>query len=238
MCIRDSRRGEQLIASDVFEEMIKKQIDFTDFIEGESLFPLDGYALGWQTGLYRGRKILRHTGKIEGYSSLQAFLPDEGIGVCILLNFHSPTVSIMFTILYDILDRLLGLKGEEWNMKFHTKEPLTDSDFNDSYVYLFSDRYPQAIPLKEDPDCAEIQGVYKNPGYDPIEIFSEGEAMILKHRGIKNILTPYYGGLYKVRLQRRYSDIRSTSDISQKCPWGRLRFGASFGASHFRYYFH
>ena len=57
---------------------------------------------------------------------------------------------------------------------------------------------PQAIPLKEDPDCAEIQGVYKNPGYDPIEIFSEGEAMILKHRGIKNILTPYYGGLYKV----------------------------------------
>lgn len=110
-----SRRGEQLIASDVFEEMIKKQIDFTDFIEGESLFPLDGYALGWQTGLYRGRKILRHTGKIEGYSSLQAFLPDEGIGVCILLNFHSPTVSIMFTILYDILDRLLGLKGEEWN---------------------------------------------------------------------------------------------------------------------------
>ena len=59
---------------------------------------------------------------------------------------------------------------------------------------------PQAIPLKEDPDCAEIQGVYKNPGYDPIEIFSEGEAMILKHRGIKNILTPYYGGLYKVCL--------------------------------------
>lgn len=193
-----SRRGEQLISSDVFEEMIKKQIDFTDFIEGESLFPLDGYALGWQTGLYRGRKILRHTGKIEGYSSLQAFLPDEGIGVCILLNFHSPTVSIMFTILYDILDRLLGLKGEEWNMKFHTKEPLTDSDFNDSYVNLFSDRYPQAIPLKEDPDCAEIQGVYKNPGYDPIEIFSEGKDMILKHRGIKNILTPYYGGLYKV----------------------------------------
>ena len=126
--------------------MIKKQIDFTDFIEGESLFPLDGYALGWQTGLYRGRKILRHTGKIEGYSSLQAFLPDEGIGVCILLNFHSPTVSIMFTILYDILDRLLGLKGEEWNMKFHTKEPLTDSDFNDSYVNLFSDRYPHQIP--------------------------------------------------------------------------------------------
>ncbi|MFR2965751.1 MAG: serine hydrolase domain-containing protein [Anaerovoracaceae bacterium] len=115
-----SPQRRQLIASDVFEEMIKKQIDFTDFIEGESLFPLDGYALGWQTGLYRGRKILRHR-KNRRYSSLQAFLPDEGIGVCILLNFHSPTVSIMFTILYDILDRLLGLKGEEWNMKFHTK---------------------------------------------------------------------------------------------------------------------
>lgn len=118
-------------------------------------------------------------------------------------------------------------------MKFHTKEPLTDSDFNDSYVNLFSDRYPQAIPLKEDPDCAEIQGVYKNPGYDPIEIFSEGKDMILKHRGIKKHSDSLLRrSLQGHRLQRRYSDIRSASDISQKCPWGRLRFGTSFGASH------
>ena len=190
--------GRQLISADVFEEMIKKQIDFTDFIEGDNLFPLDGYSFGWQTGRYRDMYILRHTGKIEGYSSIQVFMPEKQIGVSVLLNFHSPTMSLMLTVLYHVLDRLLGLPDCDWAKEFHGEEPVPEADFNDCYVDLFGERYPQAEERNFDPQDGNMTGIYRNPGYDPVEIIKEDDKFYLVNRHMKNLIKPYFGGLYKV----------------------------------------
>ena len=189
--------GIQLISPSVFEEIIKKQISYTDFIETPDLFPLDGYAFGWQTGSYRGKYILRHTGKIEGYSSLHAFLPDEEIGVSIMLNFHSPTVSIMLAILYDILDKLLLIPPVTTVERFHSSKPPEPADFNDCYEDVFGKRYPDAIPFEGKNDITQIQGTYTNPGYGCIDIISEDSKLFLMSRGIKSPLIPYWGGIFK-----------------------------------------
>ncbi len=190
--------GKRLISEDVFREMITKQIDFTDFIQGDNLFPLDGYSFGWQTGRYRDRYILRHTGKIEGYSSIQVFMPEEQIGVSVLVNFHSPTMSLMLTVLYHVLDKLLGLADHDWAGEFHGKEPAPEADFNDCYVDLFGERYPQAEERNFGPQDDSITGIYNNPGYDPVEIIKEGDDFYLVNRHMKNQIIPYFGGLYKV----------------------------------------
>lgn len=190
--------GKQLIRKDIFKEMITKQIDFTDFIDGENLYPLDGYGFGWQTGNYRGRPILRHTGKIEGYSSIQAFMPEDHIGVCVLLNFHSPTLSLMLTVLYDVLDRLLGLPKYDWPKDFHGQTPPSEADFNDCYSDIFGERYPQAQIRNFDLKDSAITGTYTNPGYDPIKIIHENDGYYMVNRRLKSKITPFYGGLYKV----------------------------------------
>lgn len=193
-----SPNGKQLITPSVFEEMITKQIDFTDFIEDPQLFPLDGYALGWQTGLYRGKHILRHTGKIEGYSAVHTFIPEEGIGVSLMLNFHSPTISFMFSIMYDILDRLLGVHSPLSTYRFHDNQPPEPQIFNDCYEDLFKKRYPDAIPLHPQTDMSQYVGIYKNPGYGCIEILIKDCRLYLKSRGRKSPLLPYWGELFKV----------------------------------------
>ena len=193
-----SPAGERLIAPETFARMTSKQIDFADFVDDPEVYPLDGYAFGWQTGVYRGKRILRHTGKIEGYSAIQAFLPEAGIGASLLVNFHSPTLSLMLAILYDVMDGLLGYPGTDWPDRFHGRQPLKAEDFNDCYEDIFRARYPKAEAIEAPEPERELTGRYYNGGYNPIDVFYEGRKLCMAHRGMKTRIVPYYGGLYKV----------------------------------------
>ncbi len=195
----ETAEGKRLIEESVFEEMISKQIDFPDFISGDCLFPSDGYAFGWQTGAYKGRRIRKHTGKIEGYSSIHAFLPEEKLGVAIMMNLHSPTVSIMHAILYTVIDSLLGEKKENWSEKFRPKTPLTAADYDDCTVDIFRQRYPQAESLESSAKIppSNFVGTYFAPGYGQLEIISEGNGLFLCFRQSKLPLQPYWGNLFR-----------------------------------------
>lgn len=191
--------GKQLIAPEIFAEMIKKQIDYADFV-GEGFYPLDGYAFGWQTGEYRGRRILRHTGKIEGYSTVQAFLPDEGIGAFVTINLHSPSIPVMFSVLYRILDGLLGYSDTDWPKRFYPAEQPEPEAYNEQYIDLFGKRYPDALETEWNKiqNPGRYAGIYENPGYDDIEIAESDGGLILTNRNLTCRVKPYFGGLFKI----------------------------------------
>jgi beta-lactamase class C len=47
------------------------------------------YAMGWRVLDNDGQKIVYHGGYVNGYRSEIAFAPEDGVGICILLNTHS-----------------------------------------------------------------------------------------------------------------------------------------------------
>ena len=49
-------------------------------------FPRDGYAWGWYTGTYKGRRMLHHFGGFAGFHAHLSFMPDAGIGLVVLNN--------------------------------------------------------------------------------------------------------------------------------------------------------
>ena len=49
-------------------------------------FPRDGYAWGWYTGDYQGRRMLHHFGGFAGFHAHLSFMPDENIGLVVLNN--------------------------------------------------------------------------------------------------------------------------------------------------------
>lgn len=198
--------GDQLIPQKIFDTMISKQVDYEDYLGTDSrLYPADGYAMGWQTGKYRGKSICRHTGKIEGYSSIQAFLPDDGLGLSIMMNFHSPTVSIMHTILYTVIDSLLDLDEINWTGKFRTDKKPESEDYNDCYVDVFHSVYPEAVPndlpaeqlMLTYKDCS-YEGIYHNNGYGSLEIISKDEILYMKYRDMFLPMKPYWTGSFMV----------------------------------------
>lgn len=49
-------------------------------------FPRDGYAWGWYTGEYQGRRMLHHFGGFAGFHAHLSFMPEENIGLVVLNN--------------------------------------------------------------------------------------------------------------------------------------------------------
>ena len=197
--------GAQLIPKEIFETMTTKQVDFPDYLNTAEAYPTDGYAMGWKTGKYRGKSIIRHTGKIEGYSCIQAFMPDDGIGISVMLNLHSPTVSIMHTVLYTLIDYLLDLSPIDWAHQFRSDKKPTAEDYKDCQVDVFHSIYPDAIPyempssqLMEAYKTHSYEGTYCNPGYGILKIVHKDDNLYMKYRDMFLPLKPYWSGNFRI----------------------------------------
>jgi CubicO group peptidase (beta-lactamase class C family) len=75
------------------------------------------YGFGWQMQDYRGRKLIQHSGGIDGQRSRIALMPEENLGVVILTNRGRQNM------LYDairnwVLDAYLETSGNDWSAEF------------------------------------------------------------------------------------------------------------------------
>lgn len=182
--------GHMLMPREYFDELHRPQIEYEDSIP-KDCYACDSYGLGWRLGEYRNHRFQKHTGKIEGYSSLQMYLPDKKIGLLFMVNLHSPTQSFFFSMAYRILDRALGVKEENWVERFcksshkvGEKAPL--SAYNDCNVDIAGKRLRKAegfIPCNI--EYKEFAGLYKHPGYGNLEVSLENGSLWLTYRNQK-----------------------------------------------------
>lgn len=96
--------GEQrLISAERIEDTWTKQID----IAGEV-----GYGMGWMLRDLNDRRLVEHSGGIDGFGAYVALLPDDGVGYALLTNVISSALQPMSV--HIIFDGLLGeMKDEE-----------------------------------------------------------------------------------------------------------------------------
>lgn len=177
--------GRQLISEKNFLQMHEKQIDYVDSAGlSDDCYPGRGYCMGWQCGQYRGHRFQKHSGKIEGYSTLQVYLPEEKIGVAILMNLHSPSTPVFYTVLYSILDRVLGYPDAHWEKRFRGQElyaPLErytdcEEDLRDGFLEDSDKGREPAHPQEE------YAGTYFDPGYGTVTVTQREGQLWLHYR--------------------------------------------------------
>lgn len=97
------REGGDLCSGEAFRNLIQANV-LTGEGSGAELYC--GYALGWRTSAFRGRRLISHGGSIQGFNSHVAFFPEEKKGFVILMNTSSTWSA---AILRDVLlDELCG----------------------------------------------------------------------------------------------------------------------------------
>lgn len=69
------------------------------------------YGLGWFMRDYRGRKLIFHSGGVDGMTALAAMIPEERLGIVVLANQQEPIVG---PVVYHILDSYLQLPPSDW----------------------------------------------------------------------------------------------------------------------------
>lgn len=72
----------------------------------------NAYGMGWFMYDYHGRKILNHSGGLDGFLSYTVLIPEENAGFVVLTNNESPSFAIMMNKIRDIL---VDAPERDWN---------------------------------------------------------------------------------------------------------------------------
>ncbi len=73
------------------------------------------YGLGWGLSDYRGRKVVTHSGGLDGMTSRVALLPEENLGVVILTNSETPLQAFLY---YKVFDVFTGAPPRDWSADY------------------------------------------------------------------------------------------------------------------------
>ncbi len=71
-----------------------------------------GVAMGWFVYDYYGRKIINHSGGLDGMLSYTVLIPEENVGFVVLTNSESPAFAVMMNKIRDVF---VGAPKRDWN---------------------------------------------------------------------------------------------------------------------------
>lgn len=152
----------------------------------------ESYGMGLFINTYRGRKLVHHGGNIDGFSAELNFLPNDSIGVVVLTNMNGTPVRDF--IPYLVYDRLLGLSPIDWSGRFKARQQATLARAREATAREESLRRTNTTPGHPLDDYV---GTYTHPGYGPITISREGNALRMKFMTFQFPLEHYHFDVFR-----------------------------------------
>src|SRR5215203_1403295 len=72
----------------------------------------NAYGMGWGLYDYYGRKIINHSGGLDGMLSYTVLIPEENVGFVVLTNSESPAFAVMMSKIRDVF---VNAPKRDWN---------------------------------------------------------------------------------------------------------------------------
>lgn len=130
------------------------------------------YCLGWGLLPYRGHRTIRHGGGIDGFIAAVSFLPDDDYGIVILSNLNGNSLPTI--LLYNLIDRLLGLPEIDWNSRVRQEVDRLKDAAEKAKAEVASARVAGTHPSHA---LEAYAGEYCHPGYDTLSVKLEAGAL-------------------------------------------------------------
>lgn len=166
--------GRQIISKEMVREMTSPQMLNTDPVAEplKDCLTISSYGLGLFVEYYRGRKVIQHTGHIDGFIADQCFFPEEDFACTVLTNCESPFGAR--TIRYTLLDIVLNAPSRDWIKDWADyKTRLTET--------VKTQEKPVSAPDAPCPVSLEqICGEYCDSGYGNITVTTAENILLLK----------------------------------------------------------
>ncbi len=147
------------------------------------------YGLGWFILTYRGHPFVQHGGNIDGFSTIVSLLPDDNLGVVIMVNQSGsgyPSVLNCY-----IIDYLLDLEPVDWHERSLAKL-MSLSELEDE-----AGEIPRVEGTKPSHDLNAYVGTYENPGYGKVEIDNDGTQLYMVYHSFASPLEHWHYDVFK-----------------------------------------
>ncbi len=148
----------------------------------------NNYGLGWMILMYRGHKLVRHGGGIDGFTTSTSFMPFDSIGVFVVNNGRSSISSFASTYAIDLLldlepiDRYAKMKEAQEKAK-ETEEKKKKEE--------------RVEGTKPSHQLKEYVGQYEHPAYGIIAIEFSGDSLSGKFKSFDFTLEHWHYDVFK-----------------------------------------
>jgi len=146
------------------------------------------YGMARQTEVYRGNILTKHGGDMPGFHSQIAILPYDKIGV-ITFVIGDQGARLRDVIMYNLVDRLLGLEETDWNgrrLESHLKRKAGSKKARNFVGYDQIAKTSPTHPLKD------YVGYFTNEAYGEFMIVYKEDALHFNFRKTELPLTHYH----------------------------------------------
>jgi CubicO group peptidase (beta-lactamase class C family) len=169
-------KGKQVLPSAVLKATLQPAIGLPNTL-GEALGFWEvlnpDYGMGRQTASYRGHLITYHGGDLPGFHSQIAFLPNEKIGVIVLvISDHS--APLYNVISYNVFERMLGLDQTPWRERQLKIRLANKKAGTEARAKAGADRVPNTKPSHA---LADYAAEYENLAYGIVKISQKSDAL-------------------------------------------------------------
>ncbi len=171
-------KGQRLYSSGAAREMHMPQTVVR--LEGptEKVHPeshLAAYGFGWIIQDYRGRKLIQHSGGIDGMISIVALVPEEKLGLVVLTNMSGNLLTT--ALMYRVVDAYLGAPPRDWSANllkvFKEQQDQQKAEQKKREAERLKATLP-SLPLEK------YAGTYENDLYGQAKVTLEDGKLVLR----------------------------------------------------------
>lgn len=159
--------------------------------------PYSSYGLGWFVEPYRGHSAIHHGGNIDGFSSMFALMPDDGVGVVVLTNMDGTPVRDIIT--HNVFDRFIDGEQVGWNARARADFKELEAAQARGKEKMTSDRIRGTRPSHR---LDAYTGTYTNPGYGPIRIDLDGNRLRATYNNNECDIKHYHYDIFDLAFER------------------------------------
>ena len=188
--------GTRLMKEETMRDLHMQNIRYTLWPwRFDEVSPIGGYAMGWYNDNYRGEPMYWHLGEIEGFGTLQCCLPKSQIGIILYNNLQCPDILIQCSVLYTIIDNLLGFEPVDWSERMWSVRDIKGNMHGDWKLDLVGDAEAGHAPCHP---LEDYVGTYGEPGHGVLDIeLSEGK-LYMTWRGFTQELLPLNYDVFRI----------------------------------------
>jgi len=173
--------GKPLLSPATHREMFTTQMWMRTDGELAFLYPgvnFLGYGLGWFLFDHAGKKVVEHSGGIDGMVTELMMVPSENLGVIVLSNAGSSVVA--FPAARAVLNRYLGVKDDPVASMLPVAQRL------DQLGKQAEDSMIRARVVGKGPSKSleAYTGIYDNPMYGPARVALHGGRLVASVDGL------------------------------------------------------
>lgn len=130
--------------------------------------------MGWFLYDYHGRKVINHSGGLDGMLSYTGLIPEENLGFVVLTNSEAPAFGIMYS---KIIDVFLNAPKRDYSAERLEREKIAKANEAEEIKKVDATRKTDTKPTLRLSDYA---GTYSSQMYGDVTVAEENGRLVLR----------------------------------------------------------